>query len=104
MIFGFDNGSSRHSENHKNNYLILVEGASNDMNDSAEKKLNQTKNLVLTLLIQKQNYVSVYITMVMKAKLKCDVNRTATCEFKAIDNILAHYFCSRSVLKDSYKQ
>ena len=34
VIFGVDNSSSKHSENGKNNILILGEGPSDDMNDS----------------------------------------------------------------------
>ena len=63
MIFGVDNSSSYQTDNGKNNFLVLVEGPTQGINDStgaAEKKL------VLTLVKETQNFVYVYITMVMK--------------------------------------
>ena len=42
VIFGFDNTSSSHTDNGKNNFLLLGEGATDGINDStgsAEKKI-----------------------------------------------------------------
>ena len=42
-IFGFDNNSSSHVDNHYNNFLVLGEGTTDDINGSvstAEKKFN----------------------------------------------------------------
>ena len=33
-IFGIDNSSSSHADNPKNKFLVLVEGATDDINDS----------------------------------------------------------------------
>ena len=33
-IFGIDNSSSSHADNPKNKFLVLVEGATADINDS----------------------------------------------------------------------
>ena len=54
IIFGVDNSSSSHSENHKNNFLILGEGPAYGINGSFEKK---KKNSVLILLKQIQKFV-----------------------------------------------
>ena len=48
IIFGVDNSSSSHTDNHKNNFLVLGEGTTYDINGSfgaAEKKfsINFTK-------------------------------------------------------------
>ena len=48
IIFGVDNSSSSHTDNHKNNFLVLGEGKTYDINGSfgaAEKKfsINLTK-------------------------------------------------------------
>ena len=54
IVFGVDNSSSSHSDNLKNNFLILGEYStfgSNGKFDSSEK------NLVLILLKQTQNFV-----------------------------------------------
>ena len=42
LIFGIDNSSSSHTNNPKNNFLVLAEGPTQGINDStgaAEKKL-----------------------------------------------------------------
>ena len=42
VAFGIDNSSSSHTDNHKNNFLVLGEG--------------QRKGLVLTLVKQRQHF------------------------------------------------
>ena len=62
VIFAVDNSSS-HTDNRKNNFSVLGDGATqgiNDDTDSAEKKL------LLTLVKQIQNFAKVYITMVIR--------------------------------------
>ena len=63
VIFGVDNSSSSHTDNKKNNLLVLGEGLINGINDSNGAA---GKKLVLTLVKQIQNFVYVCITMVMK--------------------------------------
>ena len=58
-----DNTSSSRTDNQKNNFSILGEGATQGIDGSvgaAEKKL------VFTLVKQIQNFAQVYITMVMR--------------------------------------
>ena len=50
-IFGVDNTSSFHSDNHKNNFLIL------DESPTYEDLDHEKKGLVLVLLKQTQNFV-----------------------------------------------
>ena len=43
LIFAFDNNSLSHVDNHKNNLIVLVEGLTDDINDSvgtAEKEIS----------------------------------------------------------------
>ena len=47
VIFGVDNISSSHTDNQKNNFLVLVEGPT-DINDQMI--------LILTLVMQRQNF------------------------------------------------
>ena len=47
VIFGVDNISSSHTDNQKNNFLVLVEGPT-DINDQMI--------LILTLIMQRQNF------------------------------------------------
>ena len=47
VIFGFDNSSLSHSNNHKNNFLILREGLTHNINGSFG---SLEKSLVLILL------------------------------------------------------
>ena len=54
VIFGVDNSSSYHSDNRKYNFSILI-----------ETLVHQRKNLVLTLVKQAQNFVWVYIKMMI---------------------------------------
>ena len=63
VIFGVDISSSPHINNLKNDFLVLGERTTEGINGSvgaAEKKL------VLTLVKQIQNFVLVYIIMVMR--------------------------------------
>ena len=60
IIFGVDNSSSSHSDNHKNNCLILSEGPTYGINATFK---SPEKSLVLILLKQTQNCVWVYIIM-----------------------------------------
>ena len=55
VIFGVDNIWSSHTDNQKNNFLVLVEG-STDINDQMI--------LILTLVMQRQMMI-VYITMMI---------------------------------------
>ena len=53
IVFGVDNSSSSHTDNLKNNFLILSEG------DTSKK------NVILILLKQRQNFVCVCIITVI---------------------------------------
>ena len=54
MIFGVDNSSSSHSDNRKNNFLILGEGPILELMEALD---HQKKSLVLILVKQTQNFV-----------------------------------------------
>ena len=54
IIFGVDNSSSSHVDNHNNNFLILGEGPAFGINGSFG---SPEKSLVLILLKQTQNFV-----------------------------------------------
>ena len=58
----FDNSSSSHTDNCKNDFLVLGEGDTFGINGSFGAP---EKKLVLTLLKQRQNFVRVYITTVI---------------------------------------
>ena len=63
MIFDVDNSSLFHSDNRKNNFLILGEGAAYAISESfgsPEKKL-----IILILLKQTQNFVWFFIIMLI---------------------------------------
>ena len=65
MIFDVDNSSLFHSDNRKNNFLILGEGAAYAISESfgsPEKKL-----IILILLKQTQNFVWFFIIMLIIA-------------------------------------
>ena len=62
IIFGVDNSSSSHSDNRKNNFLIWGKGPTFRINGNLG---SPEKILVLILLRQTQNFVWVYIIMVI---------------------------------------
>ena len=65
IIFGVDHSSSSHTDNCKNDFLILGEGPYHGVNDSAstvEKKFC----IILQNLKQMQNFVRVCSIIVMK--------------------------------------
>ena len=62
VIFGFDNSSLSHSDNHKNNFLILREGLTSNINGSFG---SLEKSLVSILLNQNHNIAWVYITIII---------------------------------------
>ena len=62
VIFGFDNSSLSHSDNHKNNFLILREGLTSNINGSFG---SLEKSLVSILLKQNHNIAWVYITIII---------------------------------------
>ena len=53
IIFDFDNSSSPHTDNRKNNFLLLGEGPTDDVNGSID---TENKSLVLILLKQRQDF------------------------------------------------
>ena len=53
-FFGVDDSSSSHSDNCKNNFLILGEGLTYGINGSFDQ---QRKSLILFLLKETQNFV-----------------------------------------------
>ena len=62
LIFGVDNSSSSHTDNRKNNFLVLGEGPTDDINSSigeAKKKFN------INFSNAKKNFASVCIAMVI---------------------------------------
>ena len=52
VIFGVDNSSSSHTDNQKNNFLILIEGLTQGISDAGKTE----KKLVLTLVKKIQNF------------------------------------------------
>ena len=56
VLFSADNSSSSYTDNWKNNFLVLGEGSADDINDSTGVT---KKNLVLTLVKQRQNFTSI---------------------------------------------
>ena len=50
LIFSVGNSSSSHTDNRKNNFLVLGEGPTDDINGSVDV---QNKSLVLTLVKKK---------------------------------------------------
>ena len=54
LIFGVDNTSSSHTDNQKNNFLVLGEGPTKDMSD---RLVRQKRKLALTSVKQRQNFV-----------------------------------------------
>ena len=53
VIFSCDNSSSSHTDNRKNNFLVLGEGPTQGINDSTG---SAEKNLVKILVKQIQNF------------------------------------------------
>ena len=53
VVFGVNNILSSHTVNWKNNFLVLGEGPTQDINDSTD---SAEKNLVLTLIKQIQSF------------------------------------------------
>ena len=64
ISFCVENSSSSHSDNQKNNFLILGEGPTYGINGSFGSP--EKKSLVLILLKQAQNFVRVCITIVVR--------------------------------------
>ena len=62
VIFGVDNSSSCHADNHKNNFLILIEVPTYDIN---RVLVHQRKSLVLILVKRAQNFAWVCIRMLI---------------------------------------
>ena len=62
LILGVDNSSSFHSDNRKNNFLILGKGPTLEL---MEVLVHQRKKIVLTLMKQIQKFASVYIIMLI---------------------------------------
>ena len=62
IIFGVDNSSLSHTDNHKNSFLILGEGDTFGINGSFGAP---EKSLVKISVKQTQNFARVYITMVI---------------------------------------
>ena len=62
-----DNTSSFHANNRKNNFFVLCKGTTDDINDGTGAA---QKNLVLTLVKQRQNFSYLYITMAMRVTCK----------------------------------
>ena len=62
-VFRVDNSSSSHSDNFKNNFLVIGEGPSDDFNGSVCTA--EQKNLVLNSLKQIQKFPLVWIIMVI---------------------------------------
>ena len=84
----------------KNKFLALDEGPSEGINDSlgaAEKKK------VLTLVKQRQNFVSVCISTVLIANSCICINKTEIYKFEGHDNIRWYGFCLGRVSKDFTK-
>ena len=94
IIFGVDNSSSSHTDNRINNFLVLGEGPTQDINDStgsAEKKIsiNFSKSNTKSCLSLHYNADESYLY----------VNKTEIYKFKAKDNISWYTFCLGSVSK-----
>ena len=85
IIFGADNTSSSHTDNQKNNFLILRDGAFEGINFSKAK----TKFCLSLHYNGDDSYVY--------------VNKTEICKSKANDNISWFNFCLGSMSKDFTK-
>ena len=68
VIFDVDDSSLSHTDNCRNNFLVLVEGPTDDIIDSVGTA-ETNKNLVLTFLRKILNFLSVFITMVVQILL-----------------------------------
>ena len=64
IIFGVDNSLLSHSDNHKNILLVLSEGPTFGIT-IMDAFVHQRKSLVLILVKKKQNFVWVYIIMLI---------------------------------------
>ena len=62
MIFGVDSSLPSHSNNCKNNFLVLCEGPTDHINIAL---VQQRKSLILILVKERKNFALVYITMVI---------------------------------------
>ena len=97
VIFGVDNSSSSHTDNQKNNFLVLGEGPTQGINDStgaAEKKsINFSKANTKFCLSLHYNGDESYLY----------VNRTEIYKFKAKYNISWYNFF-RKCIKRFYKR
>ena len=98
MVFGIDNTSSSHTDNRKNNFLVLGEGLTSGINDStgsAEKKfsINFSKANTKLCLSLHCNGDESYLY----------VNKTEICKFKTKDNISWYSFSLGSISKDFTK-
>ena len=76
LFFGVDNSLSSHTDNWKNNFLVLDEGPTDGVNDSA---VQLKKNLVL----KKVQFLSLHNS----DESYLYVNKTEICKFKVRDNI-----------------
>ena len=98
IIFCVDNTSSSHTNNRKNNFLVLAEGQTDDINDStgaAEKRISinfieADTNFCLSL---QYNNNGSYLY----------VNKTELSKSKAKNNISWFNFCLGSISKDFTK-
>ena len=62
IVFGVDNSSLSHADNHKNNFLVLCECPTFEINGSF---CSPEKGLLLMLVNQTQNFAWVFIIMLI---------------------------------------
>ena len=58
VIFGVDNSSLSHTNIRKNNFLLLHEGPSDDINNNTGVTV---KKIVITLVKKRQNFAEVFM-------------------------------------------
>ena len=66
IVFGVDNSSLSHADNHENNFLVLCECPTFEINGSF---CSPEKGLLLMLVNQTQNFAWVFIIMLEKKSL-----------------------------------
>ena len=98
VIISVDNNSSYHTNNQKNNFLVLAEGPTDGINDSTvvrENKISINVSKEKTQFRQNLHYKD--------DESYWYVNKTEICKLKASNNINWYNFCLGSISKDFTK-
>ena len=97
-MFVVDNSSSSHINNREKIFLVLSEGANDDINDrvgTTEKKISNDFTKANTTFSLSLHYNS--------DKIYLHVNKTENCKFKTYDKTPWYEFCLGSVSRDCTK-